>query len=98
MYIWFICANYVIRRYRPTFSDVIKYNVSSVTKNAAFQCRTVHVIAVHILLDGVIVEYSQITGNYGHSKDSSPSHILLYRARRNIFMQNDMKKILHFNS
>lgn len=49
---------------RPTLCDIVENNVVSVTQNAAPQSRTVEVKAVQDFLSGIIVEYSQITGNY----------------------------------
>lgn len=49
---------------RPTLCDIVENNVVSVTQNAAPQSRTVKVKAVQDFLSGIIVEYSQITGNY----------------------------------
>lgn len=46
-----------------TFCDIVQNNVASVAENAALQCWTVQVEAVHVVLRRLIVKYGQITGN-----------------------------------
>lgn len=51
-----------------TFRDIVEDNVASVTENAALQCGTVQVEAVHVFLSCIIVKYGQITRNYNRKK------------------------------
>lgn len=46
-----------------TFSDIVEHHVASVAENAALQCGTVQVEAVHAVLGGIVVKYGQVAGD-----------------------------------